>query len=322
MNYIEKIFKTFHDSFLINETKVNILISQSILILYFLWKFNSRDFSFYAYTHEISLYPSQIYPAGYFLFAPDVLQDIFSFHFIHIFIPKPNKEAFLVLYVITNLLLFFHLIFGFRYKVSAFLLYIILIYQWSFIFFKGQEVDSMMIYFGCLLIYCFFCPKINWFNYTVRELNEKNLKLSELKSYLILVFVIYYVASGINKLTDITIIEWFFTDLATSMKKMGILSKYTTYNIFDFFKFFYENKTLSFFINLSVPIVYISHLYVFKIFYQRNLIIFFHLFYAIFHLMTFSVGISFTGYIFVWFLIYPYSQYFSQLKKLTMFNKE
>ena len=121
MNSVNKTFKIFFDSFSINETKLNILVSQTILILFILWKFNSRDFSFYAYTHDISLYPIDVYKPGTYI-LPNFLQDIFSFHFIHIFIPKPNEEAFHILYFVTNFLLFFHLILGFRYKLTTFLL--------------------------------------------------------------------------------------------------------------------------------------------------------------------------------------------------------
>ena len=57
---------------------------------------------------------------------------------------------------------------------------------------------------------------------------------------------------------------------------------------------------------VAVPAVYISHISVPVVFFKRYLIYEFALFYCIFHLMTFGVSISFTGYVFIWMILFDF----------------
>ena len=310
---MEKLFLIFKDKYYSKDYAINILISQTLLILFFLYKYNSRDFSFYAFTNDISLQPGDIYSSYVFLFAPNFLQNFFSLHFLHFFFGMPSEPIFFLLKKITNFFLIYILFFGFQYRLISFVTYFLLIYQWGFIFLTGQEVDSMMIFFGCFLVFSFLNPNVNAINF--KKYNKKKQLFGILKSWLILIFVFYYFASGINKITDISILEWFISDTSELIKRFYFQSRFTSIFIFDFFKLIFENKFISYLVDISPAIVYLSHLFIYKIFFNRKLIPFFHLFYFIFHLMVFGVGISFFGYMLVWFLIYSYVDIFNLIKK-------
>ena len=65
------------------------------MILFFLWKFNSRDFSFFSYGIE-PYYPIEIYDIrNYKIFTGfKFLQDLVSFHWIHWFLSYPESDQF------------------------------------------------------------------------------------------------------------------------------------------------------------------------------------------------------------------------------------
>jgi hypothetical protein len=56
------------------------------------------------------------------------------------------------------------------------------------------------------------------------------------------------------------------------------------------------------------PLIYTSHLIVPMVFFARSSVFKFFLFYAVFHFLAFGVGISFTGYILVWLVLFPHRE--------------
>ena len=92
-NIIDKIIAQVLNNFRKPSSGLNILIAQTIVILFFLWKFNSRDFSFFSYGIE-PYYPIEIYDIrNYKIFTGfKFLQDLVSFHWIHWFFEPFNSK--------------------------------------------------------------------------------------------------------------------------------------------------------------------------------------------------------------------------------------
>ncbi len=305
-NIIDKIIAQVLNNFRKPSSGLNILIAQTIVILFFLWKFNSRDFSFFSYGIE-PYYPIEIYDIrNYKIFTGfKFLQDLVSFHWIHWFLSYPESDQFFsILKYFTNFFLIFTLIFGLNYRFINIILYFLLVYQWSYIIFQGQEIDSVSIYFGVLLIFCFFKSKITFFN--INKIKESNLYYGKIYSLLICIFIIYYFGSGLRKLVDLHIFQWLQYDLYWGITSQIFRNEFMSGYVPEIFNNIVLFKDVDFIFNLFPLIVYLSHVLVPVIFFKRDKIIYFAIFYALFHFMTFGVGISFLGYLFSWFLILPY----------------
>jgi len=305
-NVIDKITVKVFNNFTKTSSGFNILIAQTIVILFFLWKFNSRDFSFFSYGFE-PYYPIEIYKVHNYIKVSGFkfLQDLVSFHWIHWFFSYPvSDKFFLILKYITNIFLFFVLIFGFNFRFINTILYFLLVYQFSYMIFQGQEIDSISIYFGILLVFCFFKSEITFFN--ISKIKETNLHYGKIHSLLICVFIVYYFGSGLRKLTDLNIFQWFQYDLYWGITSQIFNNKFISGHVPEIFNNIILFNDIDYIFNLFPALVYLSHVIVPIIFFQRNKIIYFAIFYSLFHFMTFGVGISFLGYLFSWFLIIPY----------------
>ena len=94
-NVIDKITVKVFNNFTKTSSGFNILIAQTIVILFFLWKFNSRDFSFFSYGFE-PYYPIELYKVHNYIKVSGFkfLQDLVSFHWIHWFFSYPVSDKF------------------------------------------------------------------------------------------------------------------------------------------------------------------------------------------------------------------------------------
>lgn len=124
-------------------------------------------------------------------------------------------------------------------------------------------------------------------------------------STVLLVFVFYYFASGIKKLTDISFLEWLQFDLVGAIERHSIAAAHHTVGTIEFFEILHG---MTYFNYIGAPAVYISHILVPFVFFRRRMIFKFFVFYLMFHLLTFGVGISFSGYIFVWAALFHWRE--------------
>ena len=100
---------------------------------------------------------------------------------------------------------------------------------------------------------------------------------------MILIFIGYYQLSGFNKLIDITWLDWFRYDLYKSLEDQFLISEAGSHIKINPIPWEIIKYLPSFVIDLSVPIVYFSHLCTFLMFFRRDLIAKFMYFYWTFH---------------------------------------
>lgn len=186
------------------------------------------------------------------------------------------------------------------------LTYCFLVYLWGYLFLLGQEVDAVDLYFGILIALGISSYReVPVWRLGALYTQPKTIDAGRSFSNVMLVFVLYYFASGTKKLTDLSPMEWFQFDLIGAIEEHSIRAAHGTLGTFDSFQYLHG---LTFFDYIGPPAVYLSHLLVPMVFFRRSLILKFFLFYFAFHLLTFGVGISFSGYIFVWAVLFPYRE--------------
>lgn len=282
-----------------------------IVCTFFIWKLLSRDFGFFGTLPEevFYFYPVQIYAvkSGPLLTGLPIIQELLTFHWIHWFLPHPGLPLMRLVQGVAVASLICLAVFGRgKRKLILFATYALLIYLWGYLFLLGQDIDAIDLYFGMLLALAIgrYEDVPIW---KLRQLygRHKSAEGGRSMSNLVLVFVFYYFASGIKKLTDISLSEWFQYDLVGQVEQHTIRSAHSTLNTIDLFQHIHGLDFLNY---VGPPLVYISHLIVPMVFFKRKLILKFFIFYCVFHIMTFGVGISFTGYILVWAVIFPWRQ--------------
>ena len=287
----------------------DINIVRAVVCVFFIWKLMSRDFGFYGTVPEnvFSFYPIYIYrPHDYiYLLGLPILNDIATMHWIHWILPRMDPFGLRVVQGLAITFVIMLMIFGRGpRRIFAVGSYLLLIYLWGHLFLAGQDVDAVALYFGLLLVLVFSSHEDRPFwgmSKLVRApLNEA---AGRTISLLFLIFVAYYFASGVNKLTDLRPWNWFTYDLVDSMEMAKILSDNGFQKVPWVHQYLFGLNFLDY---IGPPLVYVSHLITPVLFFYRSQVYKFFLFYALFHFMTFGVGIAFTGYIPVWFVLFPY----------------
>ena len=285
---------------------------------FFIWKLLSRDFSFYATVPEgiFHFYPFKIYPSSSYILTMGlpIISEIATFHWIHWFVPRPSEFGYQLIQGCAVVLLLVTMVWGRGpRRIFSIGCYILLIYLWGHLFLAGQEIDAVLLYFG--LLACFtmgdYVDRPIWDLRTLYG-KEPTVAAGRTVSTLFLVFVFFYFASGLNKLTDLSPAGWFSYDLIESLEQFRIRSDVGVILVPKVFEFLYPYRFLDY---VLPPIVYMSHVIVPYVFFRRDAVFKFFLFYAGFHFMAFGVGISFTGYIFVWFCLFPYHKIVESLAR-------
>lgn len=301
----QKYLQTFerpHNDFHLNIIRV-------FIGLFFCWKLLSRDFSFMGtLPHDFFyFYPYEIYrPEGYMLITGmPILMEFITFHWVHWILGFPTEQTLSIIVFISTTLMFCLVIFGRGpYFCIAILSYTVALYLWGFIFLSGQDIDSIMLYFGMLLVICI----VDYRDVPIWRLGTllkqpPNIQAGRAFSAIIMVFVVYYGLSGINKMVDINILEWFQYGLIKNIEqtlKMQKLGNYYGTPWPDFFSMLSGQYWINY---IAVPLVYLSHISIPIIFFRRDMIPKYAAFYTTFHLFTFGVSIAFTGYTFVWLVL-------------------
>ena len=194
------IYKKIIDQY--NQPKNILTIWQIKLVLgsILIYKLLSRDFSNFAFwPHEVLFgWPFDIYSSGYiYLTGIPIIFDLLTFHFIHFFISFPSVN---ILVLLQKLLIFFTIIFMFSpikfLRLISILIYILCLYLWGFTYRAGQDIDAMFLLQGSLFVFVF------------TKFNKHNIQLysGQIYSGILVIFIIYYFFSGMNKFIDISIL--------------------------------------------------------------------------------------------------------------------
>ena len=294
----QKLIKNIYDNYNEPVNKYYFYWFKFILGSLYLWKLLSRDFSNLAFWPQdvISGYPIDIYSHDYLLSTGvPILFDLTNFHFIHYFIPYPTE---LVFQVLQNLAIIFSIFFIFsNEKISryiAIIFYILISYLWGFIFRLGQEIDAVFLLQGSLLIFALL------------SYSESNTYYKKIRFLTIVVFVIYYFTSGLNKFIDLSYAQWFEFDLININKSLRLL--YINENFLYIPKFPIDSSTIQFILNyFGAFITYVLHITCPLLLCTSSTkkIFFYWIFYSIFHYLTIYVGILFMMNFFAWLLILP-----------------
>lgn len=198
-----------------------------------------------------------------------ILTDIVTLHWVHWFIPRLDVFGLRFIQGLSILALILHMFFGRGpRRIFAISCYCLLIYLWGHLFLAGQDVDAVALYFGLLLVLVFsrHTDKPIW---QIRELI--NLPANEMAgrtiSLFFLIFITYYFASGVNKLTDLRPWNWFTYDLVESMEMARVLSDYGFQKVPSYFECIFDFKILNY---IGPPLVYISHIVTPVLFFYRH----------------------------------------------------
>jgi hypothetical protein len=272
---------------------------KSIVSILYLWKLLSRDFSNIALwpVSVLAGYPIDIYLPDYMLFTGITpFFDLVTFHFIHFFIPFPSEY---ILSMLQNSAIFLSIILIFsplKYsRVIAISLFILVSYLWGFVFRLGQDIDAVFLIQSSLLIYAIL-PFERTYEYC-----------KKLRFLVLILFVIYYFFSGLNKIVDLNYANWFNYDLVNinSSLHLKYIQEHTRYipKLPDFF----SGTFFLIFNDLGAAITYIIHLLAPILLFSSGTkkILFYWFFYSLFHFLTIYVGILFTMNFFAWLLVLP-----------------
>lgn len=292
----------------------NINFARLFVCSFLVWKLLSRDFGFFGTlpSGAFYFYPSNIYPShSYILWTGiPVLQEILTFHWVHWLLPHPGPMTMRVIQGAAVASLVAVAIWGKGPRSALLVLsYVLLIYLWGYLFLLGQEIDSVDLYFGILIALAISTYRdVPVWRVPSLFNAAKTVDAGRSYSNLILVLVFYYFASGMRKLTDLSPMEWFQYNLVEAIEQHSIRAANGPLATLDIFTHVHG---LTFLDYIGPPAVYLSHLLVPTVFFRRSLVLKFFVFYAIFHVLTFGVGISFAGYIFIWSVIFPWREIFS-----------
>ena len=281
---------------------------KAILGSLYLWKLLSRNFQNVAlWPKDVTLgYPIDIYTPDYVLStAVFPIFDLVTFHFIHWVLPLPTKDIFSY---IQALAIFFSILFILspkKYSRSiAVVLYVVVSYLWGFVFRLGQDIDAVFLLQSTLLVFALL-PFANTPRY-----------YQQLRFLVLVIFVMYYFFSGLNKLIDLSYFEWMQFDLVNinhSMHNDYMSDGYVYVPLFPI-----ENERFGNVLNAyGALITYLVHLGapLLLFFSSPYKIIICWIFYCLFHFMTVYVGILFSMNFVAWALILPVYKVFNHERK-------
>lgn len=293
----------------------NMVYIRLFLCLFFIWKLLSRDFTIFGTIPEEAFYfyPIQIYK-DYMMFVglPGVME-VLTFHWVHWITGFPSEAVLKTIqFGVMGLLAVYALVGSGPKRVLPIVIMCILCYLWGFMYMMGQEIDAVALYFGCL--FCLIAGRhqdLPLFKVRAHHINEKTLEAGRSFSACLLVFAIYYVISGINKLSDISLVDWFSYSLVEQIEsfvikgQLGFMAQPPA---------IFENLIGQSWINpIVVPLVYLSHLLAPLAFFKRAYIYELTAFYFLFHYMVHGVAIAFTGYLIVWLMLWNVSAIIQRL---------
>lgn len=269
-----------------------------ILGYLWIWKLLSRNFSNFSEwpVSVLSGYPIDIYQPDYMLTtAVPILFDLASFHFVHYLVPWPQADILMFLQYMAVVSGALFVVASERYtRITAIVFYVLVSYLWGFVFRLGQDIDAVFLLQGCLLMFA------------ILPIENLERYYANLRFLVIVIFVIYYFTSGINKVIDLSYAEWIKYDLVEINEAKALASQSEGFMWLP--KLPLESGTLSEFLNVFGALVtYIVHLIAPLLLFSRSTskIVFYWFFYTVFHFMTIFVGIMFTMNFFAWLMLMP-----------------
>ena len=268
-----------------------------VLALILIYKLLSRDFSSLALWPESVLwgYPVDIYSPDYInVTAVPPIFDLVTFHFIHYLLPIPSEFGFNLIQYILIFLALILAISPLRFtRLVACVTYVLCVYLWGFVYRGGQEIDAMFLIQGALLVLAVIPMRVTY-SYS-----------GYVYSSVLLIFIIYYFFSGLNKLIDLDLVQFFqyeLVNISTAKHLASVLEGYhyvpSLKNISDLawlISFF--GVTLTYAIHITAPLLFFKR--------SRSKLVFYWFFYSLFHFLTAFVGIVFTANMLAWLMLLP-----------------
>lgn len=280
------------------------------MCFFFIWKLLSRDFSVLTSAPDVVLnfYPSDQFPInlGYAALGFKPIVDIFTFHWVHWWLPMPSASTIQVIQIVTVGLFILYILFGRGpLRIFAISSLILSTYLWGYLYRSGGELDGIFEHFQILIMMAFFSGAEG-----LTVLGNRDSKRDENVFYSSILAIICfgYFIPGLNKLIDINFKEWFeFYVVQTSSNIADWRSFGFYYNTPVFFSYL---KNLTFINYIGVPLTYLMEICAPVLLFRRQLIPFFAGYFILFHFITWSLIAFFYGYIFLWVLItVPYLFY-------------
>jgi predicted DCC family thiol-disulfide oxidoreductase YuxK len=287
-----------------------------LLFGFFIYKLLSRDFPVFGVIPKelLNHYPHEQYrwQAGYDFLGLPQLVDLASFHWIHWAIPLPNETTLWSIYFAAILACLLVVLFGRGPRhLFAIASYILLSYLWGFVWRSSNDIDAVFMHLQMILIYCFFREKEALTIGSKTPVLSFSAQNGWFVSMVLLVFCTYYFYAGLNKLIDISPLDWFRFDLFHQISdgydtmKLGYFK-----SIMPGLTPFQDNQLLNM---ICVPFTYVLELTIPLMFFRRKLIPFYLFFFEVFHLLTWGVGILFLGNMIIWFSLIPIHRFFQPI---------
>ncbi|WP_439810714.1 hypothetical protein QCN28_15710 [Bordetella bronchiseptica] len=296
--------------------EVDASFARWVIYGYFIYKLLSRDFSTFGEIPRflLDLYPVDVYGKSFLaLMGTQVVTDLATFHWIHWVLPFPSSgQLQFVQWLATGFCVATCLLGRGPFRIFAIGSYVLLMYLWGFMFRSGSDIDAVFLGLSSALFYCFSSHKECLTIWRPAGNRQRTVEAGWFYSAMIMCFVIYYLASGINKLIDISVVDWFTYDLIQSIEleldrqKAGYFKQ-----IPELFEFLRGQYWINY---IGVPLVYLSHLATPMMFYDRRLIPAFWVFYVTFHAMAWGIGILFFGNFILWLAFLPVHRLMERLE--------
>ena len=277
------------------------------------YKLLSRDFTVFTFAPDslMQFYPSSQYniSTGYSALGFPFVVDLATGHWLHWFLPMPGIGVMSGIQWVAIALCAMVILFGRGPKnIFAVGAYLSVSYLWGFNWRTGGEIDSIELTLQLALVYCFFrAPEALTPLSRTKPLEYSRAYGAEY-SIVLLMFCFNYFISGSNKLMDISPWEWFEFDLVQSigmfrdMYELGFhiapapglhhLRYWTWLN------------------DIAVPFAYIAELCIPIMFFRRHWIGPYWIFFELFHISLWGIGLIFFGLVLIWGIFLPVHRFF------------
>lgn len=297
---------------------VYIFYARALLFAFFIWKLLSRDYRLFTFGSDnvLNVYSVDTFTAyqNYTFMGRGWLVDLVNFHWLHWFLPLPNYQIMEVIYFSTIVVCAVNIIVGRgKFNVFSIAAFCLLTYLWGFNWRTGADVDAIFIPLQASLVMTLFRGADNpvW----RKECFSRRLdsEAGFLYSMMLIVFIGYYQLSGFNKLIDVSLYQWFAYDLFTQLVDRQYYALAGWHVAINPIPLRIASYLPAWLVDLSVSLVYLSHLTTFLMFFNRHLIAKFMYFYWTFHFVSTGLAIWFSGLLVFWLIFLPIWRFFETL---------
>ncbi|CAA6817528.1 MAG: Unknown protein [uncultured Sulfurovum sp.] len=281
-----------------------------IVILFFLlYKFLSRDYSLFGTLPEtLALaYPANVFHPldAYVLFGFKYIVDFCTFHWIHWFIAFPSELTLYYIQRFLEFMLVFSLFFGGGYKkVNYLIIYVLGMYLLGFLFRMGSDIDEIFVQMQIVLLLFLFRGKESYILF-FKQQNPLNYSKENgwFFSMVLLIFIAYYFLAGINKIIDISLLDWGRYELANLAELNKLKIELGDDRGYCYIRELFIGNSW-----MDIPgtiLVYLEHLLIPLLFFRREYIPVAWFIYILFHLSALSINLFFTGVFLSWLVFLP-----------------